>query len=149
MAFDAGIVDQIYLQELRGSKFMVRRIMMLEFSQYLVGARLLVKISTIYLEKCFSIAFHLYFSGKLFVAKFCTKQFISLSCFITSYYGEWEIQRKSCSVAGNKFHNFGLVMPCYFNFIWFVDISKISWKFPQLIQATNGNDIGWQLGIEF
>ena len=33
--YDAGIVDQIYLQEIRGSKFTVRRIMMLEFSQYL------------------------------------------------------------------------------------------------------------------
>jgi hypothetical protein len=36
MDFDAGIIDQIYLQELRSSKFMVKRIMMLEFSQYLV-----------------------------------------------------------------------------------------------------------------
>ena len=33
--FDAEIVDQIYMQEIRGSKFTIRRIMMLEFSQYL------------------------------------------------------------------------------------------------------------------
>lgn len=35
MDFDAQIVDQIYLEEIQGSKFMIRRIMMLEFSQYL------------------------------------------------------------------------------------------------------------------
>jgi len=33
--YDAGIVDQIYMQEIRGSKFAIRRTMMLEFSQYL------------------------------------------------------------------------------------------------------------------
>ena len=35
MDFDASIVDQIYHQEVQGAKFMIRRIMMLEFSQYL------------------------------------------------------------------------------------------------------------------
>ncbi|KAI9551525.1 hypothetical protein GHT06_021858 [Daphnia sinensis] len=35
MEFDADIVDQIYQEEIQGAKFMIRRIMMLEFSQYL------------------------------------------------------------------------------------------------------------------
>lgn len=52
MGFDAGIIDQIYLQELRGSKFTIRRIMMLEFSQYLVK---LVKIEIFSLLNSFMI----------------------------------------------------------------------------------------------
>lgn len=35
VAYDASIIDEIYAHEVRGSKFAVRRIMMLEFSQYL------------------------------------------------------------------------------------------------------------------
>ena len=33
--FDSKTVDEIYLQEIQGSKFLIRRIMMLELSQYL------------------------------------------------------------------------------------------------------------------
>lgn len=35
MEFDGDIVDQIYQEEIQGARFMIRRIMMLEFSQYL------------------------------------------------------------------------------------------------------------------
>lgn len=35
MDFDSNVVDKIYHEEVQGPKFMIRRIMMLEFSQYL------------------------------------------------------------------------------------------------------------------